>query len=111
MAIVDYQNIRLLSPEEQAAIQEQRRAKQLELLADFDLNRSPTLQLDVRRRCRRYTSGRRFGPTSARSSTTEEGWGWETVRRKCPQPVWPLSVRWLKRVVQDGSLEQMVAGS
>ena len=35
----------------------------------------------------------------------DEGWGWETVRRKYRE-VYPISVRWLKRVVQDGSLER-----
>ena len=39
----------------------------------------------------------------------DEGWGWETVRRKYRE-VYPISVRWLKRVVQDGSLERMADG-
>ena len=39
----------------------------------------------------------------------EEGWGWRTVQRKY-QPYFEFSIRWLRRVAQDGSLEQMAAG-
>ena len=104
----DYRRIRLLTPEEQAAKKAERQAEELAALDSFDpfarapagrpkkippAHIAPVLWADV-----------------CRVLDEEEGWGWETVRRKY-QPVWPLSVRWLKRVVQDGTLEQMVAGT
>ena len=87
------------------AEQERRRAAAVDDLAAFDpLDRNP--------------GGRRRKEVPAdiapmlwadvqRVLNGEDGWGWRTVWRKYQQ--FQFSIRWLKRVAADGSLERMAS--
>ena len=107
--------IRLLTPEEQAARREEMRvreaeeqAQQLTELATFD-----PLARDPGGRPKKEVPSH-IAPAlwadARKVMDGEEGWGWRTVQRKY-RPYFEFSIRWLRRVAQDGSLEQMAAGT
>ena len=112
--MIDPRTIRMLTPDEQAT--------QREALAEREAAQRAAVLADLARfdPLRRAPAGRpkKMPPAhiapllwadACRVQRGDEGWGWETVRRKYRE-VYPISVRWLKRVVQDGSLERMAAG-
>ena len=112
---LDPRKIRLLTPEEQAvrraerlAREEEQRARQLDELATFD-----PFARDPGGRPRKEVPPH-IAPSlwadARKVMAGEEGWGWRTVQRKY-KPYFPFSIRWLRRVAQDGSLERMAAGT
>ena len=111
----DGQIIRLLTPEEQEERRAEMRVREAEkqagelaVLETFD-----PLARDPGGRPRKVPPPH-IAPAlwadALRVMDGEEGWGWRTVQRKY-QPYFSFSIRWLRRVAQDGSLERMAAGT